>query len=413
LRFPSRWEFEILKVPSQPSEPAASLAAALREVRAKLGGAARSRLDLTCGTTVGTNALLERRGGRTALVTTKGFEDVLEIGRQARPKLYDLLFQKPEVLVPAGRRIGAAERVAADGSTVTAFTSREIRRVEKMLGRLRPQAVAICFLFSFRNPSHESALAKALRRAGYLVSVSHEILPEFREFERTSTTVINAYLAPVMSSYLRETESRAASAWRGASRTTAVSVRVMQSNGGIISAARAAEEPVRTVLSGPAGGILGAGYAAGLAGLDKVLSFDMGGTSTDVALLSGETRVTTEARVAGLPVAVPMLEIHTVGPEAAPSPVSTPVARCGWVQRARARTPARSATARATCLRLPMPTRCSAISAIAACSTERLPSISVAPSASFLNARDGFRPPKRLRRELSPSPIRSCSVLCA
>jgi N-methylhydantoinase A len=306
-------ELEILKVPSQPTEPAASLAAVLGEVRAKLGGAARSRLDLTCGTTVGTNALLERRGGRMALVTTKGFEDVLEIGRQARPKLYDLLFQKPEVLVPAGRRIGAAERVAADGGTVTALTSREIRRVEKMLGRLRPQAVAICFLFSFRNPGHESALAKALRRAGYLVSVSHEILPEFREFERTSTTVINAYLAPVMSSYLRETESRAASAWRGANRKAAVRVRVMQSNGGIISAARAAEEPVRTVLSGPAGGILGAGYAAGLAGVAKVLSFDMGGTSTDVALLSGETRVTTEARVAGLPVAVPMLEIHTVG----------------------------------------------------------------------------------------------------
>jgi len=306
-------KLEILKVPSQPKQPAASLTNALAEVRACLGGRAPSRLDLTCGTTVGTNALLERRGGRIALVTTAGFEDVLEIGRQARPKLYDLLFQKPEVLVPADGRIGAKERVAADGSTLTALTTREIHRVAKMLGRLRPEAVAICFLFSFRNPGPESALAKALRRAGYLVSVSHEILPEFREFERTSTTVINAYLAPVMSSYLRETESRAASAWRRDNWKAAVSVRVMQSNGGIISATRAAEEPVRTVLSGPAGGILGAEYAAGLAGLEKVLTFDMGGTSTDVALLSGETRVTTEAIVAGLPVAVPMLEIHTVG----------------------------------------------------------------------------------------------------
>src|SRR5262249_50698250 len=154
---------------------------------------------------------------------------------------------------------------------------------------------AICFLFSFRNPQHESALAKALRKAGWLVSVSHKILPEFREFERTSTTVINAYLTPVMNSYLRETERRASSAWRSANAQAAVSVRVMQSNGGIISAARAAEEPVRTVLSGPAGGVLGAEYAASLAGLDKVLSFDMGGTSTDVALLCGETRITTEA----------------------------------------------------------------------------------------------------------------------
>ena len=304
---------EILKVPSRPKHPAASVANALKGVLANLRASAPSQLDLICGTTVGTNALLERRGGRVVLVTTEGFEDVLEIGRQARPKLYDLLFQKPEALVPADRRIGVRERVAADGSTVSELTPREIRRLTKMLPRLRPDAVAICFLFSFRNPSHESALANVLRRSGWLVSVSHEILPEFREFERTSTTVINAYLAPVMSSYLRETETHAGSAWRSANAQAAVSVRVMQSNGGIISATRAAAEPVRTVLSGPAGGILGAEYAASLAGLEKVLTFDMGGTSTDVALLSGETRVTTEARVAGLPVAVPMLEIHTVG----------------------------------------------------------------------------------------------------
>jgi len=306
-------KLQILKVPSQPRQPAASVTNALNEVLASLGAKASSQLDLICGTTVGTNALLERRGGRVSLITTEGFEDVLEIGRQARPKLYDLLFQKAEVLVPADRRIGAKERLAADGSTIASLTSREIHRLTKLLRRTRPDAVAICFLFSFRNPKHESVLAKALRRAGFLVSVSHEILPEFREFERTSTTVINAYLAPVMSSYLRETESRAASAWRSAGAKTTVSVRVMQSNGGIISGTRAAEEPVRTVLSGPAGGILGAEFAASLAGLQKVLTFDMGGTSTDVALLSGETRVTSEVRVAGLPVAVPMLEIHTVG----------------------------------------------------------------------------------------------------
>jgi N-methylhydantoinase A len=306
-------KLQVLKVPSQPKQPATSIANALAQVRAELAGAAPLTIDLICGTTVGTNALLERRGGRVMLITTVGFEDVLEIGRQARPKLYDLLYQKPEVLVPGSRRVGAHERIAADGSILTALTPGDIRRLLRKVQKIRPDAVAICFLFSFRNPRHEAALARALRRAGCLVSVSHEILPEFREFERTSTTVINAYLAPVMTSYLREAEARAGSAWRSARSKPKVGVRVMQSNGGIISAQHAADEPVRTVLSGPAGGVLGAAYAARLAGLGKVLTFDMGGTSTDVALLSGEAQITTEARVAGHPVAVPMLGIHTVG----------------------------------------------------------------------------------------------------
>jgi N-methylhydantoinase A len=306
-------KLEILKVPSQPKQPAASISNALADIKVRLGGEAPAKVDLVCGTTVGTNALLERRGGRVMLITTAGFEDVLEIGRQARPKLYDLLFEKPEVLVPGSRRIGARERVAADGNIITALTPTEIRRLARSVKQIRPEALAVCFLFSFRNARHEVALAKVLRKAGCLVSVSHEILPEFREFERTSTTVINAYLAPVMTSYLLQAVSRARSAWTRKRAKPKVSVRVMQSNGGIVSAQRAADEPVRTVLSGPAGGVLGAAYAARLAGLDKVLAFDMGGTSTDVALLSGETQITTEARVAGLPVAVPMLEIHTVG----------------------------------------------------------------------------------------------------
>jgi N-methylhydantoinase A len=304
---------EILKVPSQCKQPAASIANVLAEVGARLGGETSDKLELVCGTTVGTNALLERRGGRVMLITTQGFEDVLEIGRQARPKLYDLLFQKPDVLVPGNRRVGARERVAADGKIVTALAPKEIRRLARKVQQVRPDSVAICFLFPFRNPRHEAALAKALRKAGYLVSVSHEILPEFREFERTSTTVINAYLAPVMTTYLREAEVRALAAWKQKRTKPKVSVRVMQSNGGIISAQRAADEPVRTVLSGPAGGVLGAACAAGLARLNRVLTFDMGGTSTDVALLSGDTQITTEARVAGFPIAVPMLEIHTVG----------------------------------------------------------------------------------------------------
>ena len=308
---------EILKVPSQPHHPAAAIAEALRQAQIKLGHRTSEKLDLICGTTVGTNALLERRGGRVLLITTAGFEDVLEIGRQARPKLYDLQFQKAPSLVPRERRLGARERLAADGSVLQKLTAAEIRKLLRRAHEIRADAVAVCFLFSFRNASHEAALAKSLRREGFLVSASHEILPEFREFERTSTTVINAYLAPVMSAYLRETREYANDVWAATqgrrNLASATQVRVMQSNGGIISARNAAAQPVRTVLSGPAGGALGAQYVAGLAGLRKMITFDMGGTSTDVALLSGKTRITTESCVAQLPIAVPMLEIHTVG----------------------------------------------------------------------------------------------------
>ncbi len=303
----------IRKVLSNPRDPAAAIAAVVSQVLAEETPAKAGTLDLVCGTTVGTNALLERRGGRVALVTTHGFEDVLEIGRQARPALYDFFVRKPAPLVPAPLRLGLRERLAADGSVVTALSSAEIRRMVRAVRQVRPDAVAVCLLFSFRNPQHERRIAQALRRAGFSVSVSHEILPEFREYERTSTVVINAYLAPVMSRYLAATESKARELWPAGKGSRRTIVRVMQSNGGIISAERAGREPVRTILSGPAGGVIGAQYAASLAGLSRVISFDMGGTSTDVALLGGGLGTTTESIVAGVPVAVPMLEIHTVG----------------------------------------------------------------------------------------------------
>ena len=313
---------EIVKVPSQRAMPEEAIASAVRAVRKPLTPmqvfSDERGLELVCGTTVGTNALLERRGGRVALVTTAGFEDVLEIGRQARAKLYDFFVDKPQPLVGARERIGARERLAWDGSIVTELTSREIGRVADAVKRTRPEAVAICFLFSFRNARHEARMAAALRRAGYLVSVSHEILPEFREYERTSTTVINAYLAPVMSGYLSGIQSRVRTAWFSGPKPKSVGVprvraHIMQSNGGVVAAEKAAREPVTTILSGPAGGATGAAYAARLAGIEKVITFDMGGTSTDVALLSSELRTTSESMAAGFPVAVPMLEIHTVG----------------------------------------------------------------------------------------------------
>jgi N-methylhydantoinase A len=314
-------KLQIIKVASRPNAPAEAIVEAVQLASAHASSRGETH-DLVSGTTVGTNALLERRGGRVALITTAGFEDVLEIGRQARATLYDLFLQKAEPLAPSSRRFGAKERLAADGSVVQVLTTSEIRRLLRQIKKIKPDSVALCLLFSFRNPLHEQRIASTLRSAGYAVSVSHEILPEFREYERTSTTVINAYLVPVMSHYLRDTIVRISAllphqaekkTGKNQSRTSQASVRIMQSNGGIISAEQAALEPVRTLLSGPAGGVIGASHAAKLARLDKCISFDMGGTSTDVALLTGESRTTSEAIVAGLPVAVPMLEIHTVG----------------------------------------------------------------------------------------------------
>jgi N-methylhydantoinase A len=308
---------EILKIPSTPGNPAKAIADALDQI---VSGASRTdaaELDLLCGTTVGTNALLERRGGRVALVTTAGFEDVLEIGRQARPRLYDFFVERPEPLVPRERRMGVRERVGADGKIAARVSRVEVSRVVKRVRASRADSVAVCLLFSFLRPEHERLLARRLRGAGYAVSVSHEILPEFREFERTSTTVINAYLTSVMSRYLEEIERHTqgvigAGAAAGKNARGA-RVRIMQSNGGILSAQVAAREPVRTVLSGPAGGVLGARQVARDAGYERIISFDMGGTSTDVALIEGALRTTNESVIAGMPVAVPMLEIHTVG----------------------------------------------------------------------------------------------------
>lgn len=310
-------KLQIIKAPSRPNAPAEAIAEAVG--LAIENDIDQANLDLVCGTTVGTNALLERRGGRVALVTTAGFEDVLAIGRQARSNLYDLFVKKTEPL--ASLRFGVKERIAADGSIVQALNKNEIARVVRKIKNTNPDSVALCFLFSFRNAAHEKQIAAALRARNYSVSVSHEILPEHREYERTSTTVINAYLAPVMSNYLRDTTLRIAALTRAQKKLktkrtknlSSSSVRIMQSNGGIISAEHAAREPVRTILSGPAGGVIGAAHAAKLAGIEKCISFDMGGTSTDAALLTKELHTTSEATVAGFPVAVPMLEIHTVG----------------------------------------------------------------------------------------------------
>lgn len=267
-------------------------------------------IEIVHGTTVATNALLERKGARTALVTTSGFEDVIEIGRQARPDLYNLSVIRPLPLVPGELRFGVKERVSADAKIIEPLTQREIAAMVKKLKKAEIESIAISLLFSFANPAHEKKIAEALEIFGVPVSVSHQILPEYREYERTSTVVINAYLAPRVRRYLNELTEGLSSRFRrqGESR-----LRIMQSSGGSISAEAAAREPVRTILSGPAGGVVAAMRVAELAGIQDIITFDMGGTSTDVALCRGQAGTTNEAQITGLPVAVPVLDIHTVG----------------------------------------------------------------------------------------------------
>jgi N-methylhydantoinase A len=295
----------MLKVFSIPSDPSKAIVEALKKI------SPADPVILLHGTTVGTNTLLQRKGARVGLVTTAGFEDAIEIGRQARPKLYDFFFDRVEPLVPADLRMGLNERTASNGEILQAPSPQDLQSLGEKLRQKNPEAIAISLLFSFANWKNEKAVAGALKNLGLPISVSHQILPEFREYERTSTVVVNAYLQPVMQRYLESLERRAGSSGRsGASQSR---IFVMQSSGGITGLGSAAREPVRTVLSGPAGGVVGAAGIARRSGFDRIISFDMGGTSTDVALVDRAIRASGQAEIAGLPVGVPMLDIHTVG----------------------------------------------------------------------------------------------------
>ncbi len=293
---------KILKIFSTPHDPSEAIAQAVE----RIAGTRNCEVVLLHGTTVGTNALLQRKGARTALVTTAGFEDAIEIGRQARPRLYDLNVTRIEPLVARELRFGVQERTRPDGTLERAPSAEELAALLRLIEERIPESVAICLLFSFANPENELAVAHELRRVNVPISLSHQILPEFREYERMSTVTVNAYLQPLMQRYLESLESRIS-----AQRKTRVFV--MQSSGGITALASAAAQPVRTVLSGPAGGAVGALEMGRAAGFENIVSFDMGGTSTDVALLEGSLNLSSEADVAGLPVRVPMLNIHTVG----------------------------------------------------------------------------------------------------
>jgi N-methylhydantoinase A len=287
-----------LKLPSTPEDPAQAV---LDGIASILGDG--SEFLLLHGSTVATNALLERRGARVALITNRGFEDVIEIGRQNRPQLYALVGHRLEPLVGRDDRLGIAGRLDAEGAEIQPLSEDELEGLVERVRACGAEAVAVCLLHAYADAGHERRVAAALAPTGLPLSVSSELVPEFREYERTSTTVVNAYVAPIMSRYLGRLSAEAG----------ALRVSIMGSNGGALPVARARREPVHTVLSGPAGGVVGALTWARRAGHDRVISFDMGGTSTDVSLCPGRPLRTREFEIAGQPTAIPVIDIHTVG----------------------------------------------------------------------------------------------------
>jgi N-methylhydantoinase A len=302
-------EITVDKRLSTPDDPARALLAGVEGL-----GAPHTLIH---GTTVATNALLEQRGAATALITTAGFADVLAIGRGTRPALYDLNVQRPPPLVPAAWRLELPERLAADGSVVLPLDTAALDELVERLAASEIEAVAICLLHSYRNPAHEQQVAQALAACQrtaedgssaprFFVCASSDVLPEYREYERTSTTVVNAYVAPILGRYLGRLETELAA--RGVA-----SLRIMASDGGSMTAQAAPRLAARTTLSGPAGGVVGARAVAQQAGFSHIISFDMGGTSTDVALCADSLPQTSASSVGGMPVRLPSIDIHTVG----------------------------------------------------------------------------------------------------
>jgi N-methylhydantoinase A len=289
----------VYKRPSTPDDPARAILEGLTELGVITD-------ELVHGTTVATNAIIERKGAKTALITTKGFRDTLAIGRQTRPRLYDLSPHREPPLVPEDLRLEAGERLDHRGNVLQPLDPDEIEHLLDQLGESGVESLAICFLFSFVNSEHERLVADAARKRGLPVSASCEVLPEHREYERTSTTVANAYVSPVMTRYLDRLRNNLAD--HGIKR-----LRIMSSNGGSISSRAAGRLAARTAVSGPAGGVAGAFALARAAGFDRIITLDMGGTSTDVALCPGRILERDETFVGELPIRGPSVDVLSVG----------------------------------------------------------------------------------------------------
>jgi len=289
----------VQKVLSTPDDPARAILQGLTELDVLEG-----LHVLVHGSTVATNAVLEHKGAVTGLVATEGFRDVLEIGRQARPKLYDLSARKVPPLVPRSRRVEVRERLNERGEILLALDEASLQEALDSLQEAGTEAVAISLLFSFANPEHERRVAEAARARGFYVSVSCDVLPEFREYERTSTVVLNAYVGPLIDRYLSHLEQGL---------PEHAILRIMQSNGGSILSSTARREAARTLLSGPAAGVVGAAFVARASDIARLITLDIGGTSTDVALVDGQISETTDGSIGGYPTKLPMIDIHTVG----------------------------------------------------------------------------------------------------
>lgn len=286
------------KVRSTPADPSQAILSGLAEIS---GGDVVT--EVVHGTTVATNAVLERKVARVALVTTKGFEDVLVIGRQARSELYNFMIPLPRPIVEPGLTFGIGERLDHFGNVLQAIDPVELDQLADALHLAQVESVAVCLLHSYVNAAHEQQVAARLARAGFTVSTSHSVLPEYREYERWSTTVVDAAITPLISSYLTALEIGLG----------ATPLRIMQSNGGSISVSEAKRSAIRTILSGPAAGAVGAHAMGSASGFDQIILFDMGGTSTDVSLIQGRLGMSSESVVGDFPVRIPMLDIHTVG----------------------------------------------------------------------------------------------------
>jgi N-methylhydantoinase A len=303
-------EISYFKVPSTPADPSEAIETGLRAMQIEPGYDPATVEYLGHGTTVATNIVIQRKGARTGLLTTKGFRDVLELGRQARPSIYNYRVEKPPVLIPRDRRLEVTERIDAQGRVETPLDTASLAISVAALKDAEVEAVAICFLHSYLRPEHEAAARAAVENAlpGVYITCSSEILPEFREFERMSTTAINATLGPKMDGYLE----------RFGKRVQDVGIRVapytIHSNGGLMPVEMVRAAPVRTCVSGPAAGVVGAAEVGRAAGLPHLITFDVGGTSTDVSLVENATPLFTSSRlVAGYPVKTPMVDIHVIG----------------------------------------------------------------------------------------------------
>lgn len=303
-------EIHLTKVPSTPSNPSIGLLNGIDRILDLTGNSMTDVHAVVHGTTVVTNLLLERKGAPTALITTRGFKDVLEIGRQKRPKLYDLFQDKPQILVPGRWRWEVTERVDADGGVRETLNEDEVIELAHLAVSEGVESIAVILLHSYVNPEHERRVAELIRSvsAEIHVSLSSDVSPEFREFERTSTTVANAYAMPRVARYMTDVQTGLAA------RESNASFHVIQSNGGIVTPELVEQRPVTTALSGPSGGVIGSAFTASLAGERNLITMDMGGTSCDVSLIvDGEPRMTAEGEIDGRPLRVRMVDIHTVG----------------------------------------------------------------------------------------------------